>query len=514
MKETIKNNKLSFVLILAAFLFGIIYIRTFTPHLEGDGKEYIMQTVAFQNHFSFGVTTEDIEQAKTEFYNEADDLNEEYYVNQWNHMHEYGDAKYSNHYGSYSALVMPVKLIVMAFGAYPIWAFFITNLILYISAVLVVFFLLKVNVKKKLIMTMLTIFNPALFYLSWTHSEVYLYAFVVIGLVFYYNRQFGRAIFFLSVASMQNLGVLPFAMMVGIDLIVEKIKEYTVNNNKFKLIDFIKQYALSIIPYGLCYIPGMLPLFSTFVKFHTFNLVADAARENKYLFDKAWAYLTDLNLGILPYEPVILLLFLIMIIIGLKRCTREALINLIGVGSMIYIIANQLQINCGMQNIMRYNVWIIPMMIFFVICNWEKIWKTERALLLAGLSETVITTVVISYILIGWGSFSCVQFAHWTNALMQAAPGLYNPTHGIFYSRALGGETYYHAEPIVYTTGDGRARKILLSKEAEEIFYSDSWLLCDENGNEIDKTTLKTVSVDEGDYKYINLTGNIYHIEK
>jgi len=511
MKETIKSNKLSLVVMVLFCIFYICYCQTFSPHVSGDGLEYIMQTVAFQNHLSFGITVEDIEQAKVEFYREADFLNTEYYDNPRNNMHEYGNVKYSNHFGAYSALVMPIKLIVTALGMYPIWAFYITNFLLYFFAVLVIYFALNVDTKKKCLIILLTIVNPALFYLDWTHSEVYIYAFTVIGLVFYYNKQYARSILFLNIAAMQNLGILPFALVVGVNLIIDKISEYIRVNGKFGLKGFLKEYTTKIILHGFCYVPGVLPVILTFFRFGTVSLVADVARESKYLIKKALDYIFDLNLGIFPYEPIILLLFIIMIVIGLKRYTCDSLLNLLGIGGIFYIISNQLQINSGMQFIMRYNVWIIPMMIFFVILNWEKIWKTEKGLSIVGISECIITAVITMYITFGGGYFTCNQFSPWAKWVMNIAPGLYNPTHGIFYSRVTGQESYYSAQPIIYTNNNGHVRKILLSAQAEQIFYSDSWLLTDDVGNTVDKKSLRKVFVDEGDYAYINLKGNYYH---
>ena len=493
MKEhnQMKRDAAPIIIILLSAVIGFIYINSFTDVLKGDAE-------AFGDHFSFGITAEDAERAKLDFYNEADVLDEAYNINPYRHLHEYGDQKYSNHYGAYSALVVPVKMVLKAFGGYPVKAFYYTNFLLYMAAVVSVLFLSEADSKQKLIIILLLIINPAVFYLSWIHTEIFIFSFVVIGLVFYYDNKHGRAIFFLSVASMQNLAVLPFAMMVGIDLIVQMIRKYR------------KTAVFKALPYALCYIPGLVPVISTYYRFHTINLVKEVSMENRYLLHKAFDYAFDLNLGIFPYEPVILLLFILMAVAGLWKCTEKSLINILGVCGMVYVISNQLQINCGMQYIARYNVWIIPVLIFFVVMNWREIWGSDKMLYPAAASELAVTAFVILRIWSGVWDFSCNQFAPWTQRIMSIAPEIYNPSHGIFYSRVAGKETYHSDRPAVYTDLDGHVRKILLSSDAHDIFDSDEFILVDTEGNEIDKERLQRITIDEGDYTYINITGDVF----
>lgn len=506
MRQFVKKNRIHIWLIVAFLIVGILYLSRINPSIQGDGKEYILQAISFRNHLSFGVTALDLADAQKEFYTVADDLERVY--NMDNPMHPYKGARYSNHYGSYSALVMPVMCVLETFNIYPLWSFSITNLILWLSALLVILFYLKASSCVKLCVLLLSIINPIAYYLQWSHSEMYIYAFIVIGLVFFYNKQYGRAILFISVAASQNLGVIPFAIMVGIDFIIQCIIDYKNNNEIFMVKGFLKNYWYRIIPYGLFYIPGLMPIVSTYMKFHTINLVKDVAMEHNYLFSKAMNYLFDLNLGIFPYEPIILILFIVMLVIGLKKNLRVSLINLIGVGGMLYVVSNQIQINCGMQQIMRYNSWIIPIMIFFVVMNWNTIFPAKkRALFIALGIQVTFLLALLSYTMLGSGSFGYLEFAPWTKSVLDKYPQLYNPTHGIFYSRASHIETYYSPNPVIYTNSNGNVRKILLSKEAEDVFYSDDFQLTDRDGRNIDKTTLSTTAIDKGDYKYVNMTG-------
>ena len=504
-------SKISLAFIAVSFIAGLLYLKSFSPNYRGDWKEYLMQLSAFENHFSFGITEKDIEKAQLDFALEAEELGYEYYVNPSNHLHEYKDAKYSNHFGSYSALAMPAKKMLTAFGKYPLWAFFITNYLLYATAVLTVFFGLKIEPEKKFFILLLSVFNPAIFYLDWIHSEVYLYSFVVIGLVFLYNKHFRLSVLFFSIAAMQNLAIVPFEMMVGInyvfDLAIASRKEYKTINLKH----FVKKNWWKVTSCGLCYIPALISPASTYYKFHTINLVKDVRMENKYIVHKAIDYLFDLNLGILPYEPVILLLFIAMILIGLKKKTMESAVNLLGVLGILYVVSNQIQINCDMQFIMRYNVWIIPIMIFFVVAYWDEIIGKKKIFRAACISEALITFSVILFVFFGNG-FTSNQFAPWTKKVIEISPSIYNPTHGIFYSRVAGEEIYFDNKPVEYYDGKGRLKKVLLSNEAKNLFYSDEFKVFDESGDLIDKEKLKKIVVDEREYTYININKPAYGV--
>ncbi len=514
-KNNFKNNKLATLIIILIAIVGAFLIRTFPPDWKGDGVEYILQMTAFQRHFSFGVKEEDVEQAASDFYLSSDAIRREY--NNRTHMHISGDSRYSNHYGTYSALVALVNYPASALGLYPVWSFILTNYFLWIGSALGILLFLKAEKKKKTWCVLLSLVNPVMFYLSWTHPETFIYAFTVSGLVAYYNKHYARSILCLSIAAMQNLAVLPFSMMIGLNYIIDCIQQYRKKNNRFLLSGFIKQYGPRILPHGLCYFPGLLPIFSTFIRFGTVSLVADVARENKYLLHKAVDYLFDLNLGILPFEPVVLFLFLIMIVVGLVKCQRPAWINILGIVGMLYIIANQKQINSASQHIMRYNVWIIPILVFYVVMNWDGFIHANHGKMLFRVlmgTEVLITAVMFIYTELGDGGYVSYNFAPWTKVLMDWHPELYNPTHGIFYTRATGNETYNASFPVAYCDEDGHAKKILLSKQAEQGFEMDTYHLVNEKGEEQNKTELSRKKVDEGDYTYINLSENLYMLKK
>ncbi len=498
----------SLAAILSFFIGSVVYLTTITPSAPGDGHEYIMQTVAFQNHFSFGVSPEDFEEAKSQFYQNQEGIYNSYTNPAYMAFDERGWA-YSNHFGAYSAMVTVIKLLLLKLDIYPLWAFSITNLILWMAALLVVFFFLKADDKIKFCILILLMLNPVFYYLNWAHTEIYLFAFEVIGLVFLYNKQYIPSILAFSVSAMQNVGILPIAAIAGISYILDCYDRYVRENQDRNVIQFIGKYWKKIIPYGFLYLPAFLPIIISYYRFGTFSRVADIAMENKYLLHKAAGYLFDLNLGIFPYEPILLIAFIVLILLGFRKYPKDAILNLLSITGILFIITRQRQINSGMQGIMRYCVWIIPVMIFFVVFHWPPVNGKRFGLVIASVAESVFTAALVSYCVWFGGAYNEIRFADWTKALIDAAPQMYNPTHGIFYSRTLGRELYDSPVPVVYENEQGYVRKILLSKAAETQFFGESFLLIDEENNQIDKNALKGCPVDEGDYTYYNFNGEI-----
>lgn len=503
MKKFININKWPILLIILFLVMGIVYIPSISLQVYADGNEYLLMSVSYQNHLSFGVTEEDLEEAHRQFYNHST-----YFQTVYNGMHPYKDARYCNHFGIYSALVMPVKLILISLNIYPLWAFVITNYLLWLAALLVILFKLNCDIRRKTLLIALMIINPVFFYLDWAHTEVFMFSFIVIGLVAYYNKHYGRAILFLSIAGMQNVAICPFAMMIGIDYIISRVNKFSETNGHFHLLPFVKQNWIKIVPYGFLYIPSLLPIIDTYTKFGTFSLVADVARENKYLLKKAYDLVFDLNLGILPYEPIILIAFIVMVVVGLIRRSRIVVINMLGLAGMLYVFSNQLQINCGMQFIMRYNIWIIPILIFYVVMQWNIDHKNNEIFLYGiCLTEIALSSMVICYLTWGGGAFTAQQFAPWTKLVLDKNPALYNPTHGIFMTRTLGVETYSTDKPVIYASKDGYIRKILVNSEDMDKGIPH---LIDFSTREVfDLSREKHNAVDEGDYQYINLHGKI-----
>lgn len=508
-KESYKNICKVLIIIFGIMLMGVvIYIE---PYISGDGKEYILQTEALANHFTMDIREEDFISLNKNYNKYIEYFQEGFNIPG---LHTATNGKtYSAHYGGYSIFVLPVKLVLKLLDLNQLRSFQIVNAIFYIIALLTVYKFLKTSYKNKCILLILLMANPALYYITWTHTEIFSFSLMTLSLVYFYNKSYKRSIFYISLAAMQNPAIIMFGAIIGIDFLVNLYKKRkdsfleTKQGSKYTIYKFIKENIVDIIKTGILYFPFFLPIIQTFINFHKLNIVASVARESEYILEKAIGYFFDLNLGILPYTPVILILFFIFVLIGFYKRTYNTVLQLIGIIGIFYVICNQKQINSGMNGIMRYNVWIIPIMIFFIIMNKEAFLLKDKFINKILICSALIT----SYIFLVSGNFICsqfsaVQFSPWTKMIMNNIPEIYNPYHGIFITRTLNQESYSINYPVIYRDYDDYVRKILVTedtaKQLNHMFI---------NGSIEDISYLnKEVSEISGDsYKYINLNKKI-----
>lgn len=106
----------------------------------------------------------------------------------------------------------------------------ITNAIFFILSLWVVYLFLNIDNKKKIFLISLLMINPILWYLTWTHPEVFCYSLIIISLTCYFNKKYKLAMLFSALASTQN----PPLMILNAIYILKYFKE---NIKKFQYRD-------------------------------------------------------------------------------------------------------------------------------------------------------------------------------------------------------------------------------------------------------------------------------------
>lgn len=473
-KKERRYKILGLCLIVLFFLFFCFMSLKDQAQVRGDGYEYIAQVEAWINHQSMDFREEDYLSIRSD-HGENLELTTRNWL-QYTDRHKYianNGKQYAPHFGGYALVVVPGKMLFKALGITPVKSFPATNTMMYTMALMVIFFCAKISFEKKFYLMLLLVFNPAVFYISWVHTEIFSFAFAVIGLVFFYNKRHKTSILFISIAAMQNVSLMFLGMAVGLDYwreIIQKSKQYDVSGKlmgKQTTIQMFKDYKFDIMRAGMCYLPGLLPVIHTMINFGKINLVASVAMENKYLLQKTWAYWTDLNLGIFPYVPLIVIIFIVQIILVIRKKIWYVFLHILSIGGIYFIVSHQIQINSDMEGIMRYNVWVIPILIFFIIYNgdifsWSSFFKKT-------LTASAAITMVVICLAMGLfhgnrRTFVPLDFAPWTEIILKYVPRLYNPYQGIFISRTVHREQYGSSIPIVYKDSEGYIRKILMPR--------------------------------------------------
>jgi hypothetical protein len=174
---------------------------------------------------------------------------------------------------------------------------------------------------------------------------------------------------------------------------------------------------------------------------------------------------------------------------------------------MLFIVAQELHINCGMAYIMRYNVWIMPFMAFFNVYNI----KPGPSTAVFGISGAWSLFIMILVTIVSTPNLN-LDYTILGRFVINNFPSLYNPPVGIYYSRTLTEETYYCKFPVPYYDDEGNLRKILVTPEAEEFLDNGEWTIYDPSMQPVDFRDLPSTNINGEEFTYINITEDGYHM--
>ncbi len=372
------------------------------------------------------------------------------------------------YFPTYSIACIPLVLLFLFLGLPASYGFIFTNLLLEMILLYAVFRYLKVNDKCKLLLILLLSINPIIFYYFWISAEVFLYAFLGLTMICWYNRWYKRAAIFVSLAGMLN----PTIMSVGLIMIAEYIFLQLKNEKNRNLKTFLKE----LIAYGSCYIIGLIPMgYYLYHIGHINTTISDVGFVNgtESTWFRFWAYFFDWNYGIVPYEPLILVLAMALLIVAIWNRQWRYIIFIAAFLVNVFLYSIMTHINSGMSGIARYNAWSISILIFAVCLFLDNLIKRRRIYQIASIllyfNVFFVAVVVYYYGPVAANHTIPVTMNPIAQWVLHYCPVLYHPLPSTFYSRVNridGG--YQYETPIVYKAEDGCVRKILVNVEDKE----------------------------------------------
>lgn len=462
------------MILLYLLIFGIlmlVYCSVYTPYPVGEWDDYTFPVASLLNDHNFSISDSDVA-----FYKElfpvwaqyADSYSLSGYTAK-------GGGEISWYFPVYALACIPFTLLLKCTELPTVYAFPFTNLFLLMLAVAWMNKYLKASDRTKLLMVVLLTLNPIVFYISWISAEVFIFSFLVIGLTCWYNQWYRRAAFFVSVAGMLN----PTIMSIGIVMIAEYLfYMFRSKTDEQSWGAVIKERVPGVIGYGCCYIIGIVPMIYNYYNTGHINLTASYSSFThgaESTLSRFFAYLFDLNFGVLPYFPVIFLLsFFLLAIAILKRNVRYIewflafIINVVLYSFMVHI-------NCGMSGISRYNAWGTVLLIFAVVLIGMKAVPSDKIKKVCSgaiwLGVILTATIVFSYGPNCASKTSYIEFTPIAEFMLDNYSELYHPLRSTFNSRTThidGG--YQYETPIAYSSEkDGYVRKILASENDKEV---------------------------------------------
>lgn len=479
-------------------IYGIImliYCSVNIPSPQGEWDDYtLMSASLIAPEHNISITESDIVMHKKLFPEWSKDI--EFYGLSGYTARDGGEMAW--YFPTYSIVTLPFIFVLHIMKLPAIYAFSYTNLSLLLISLLVVLYCLKVEKKKKILLIAALSLNPIVFYIGWPSAEVFIYAFLVMTMVFWYNRWYKRAALSVSIAGMLN----PTIMCIGFLMIAEYLlvlwKDKKENDNVFV---YIKQNTFKIFKYGACYIVGLIPMIYNYYNVGHINLTASNshyvyARETTV--ERFWSYIFDLNYGLFPYFSVIVSGAMILLIIAVVHRHWRYLEWMSALVITIMLYSLMAHINSGMAGISRYNSWGSVILIFAVCLFYNEIIRNDKfnnVIKLFLYMGTILTGVLVFYY--GPDKASNTSFLNLTpiaRVVLDKNPRLYNPLPSTFNSRVNhqdGG--YDYVTPITYSANDGYVRKILATSNDKAVLAgykslagNDEWLEA-----QIDKLTSK-----------------------
>jgi len=501
-----------------------------------------MQPIIIVGEFgSYTLTTTALQYEHTIYFSDKtfDNLHEHFpdYYNGL--LHNFGSSKNFSHYPvsrngefvkasfyfpAYSASCIPVSMIMDFLGKNQSYAFIITNILLLIASLLVVFKYLKVNTKTKFFLLLTLSINPIIYYIIWPSAEVFIYAFVVMSLVFFFNKAYRRSAFFLTIAGSMNITIMALGFFMIIIFFIDLQKE---KGNGSSFIMTIYNNISCIIKYAASYIFIFLAfIYNYIISGNIFSTVQSGADFNNYYFDRFFAYLFDFNFGLFPWFNIVFLLYVVIIIIAILRLKYHYF--LLAAGHIFVTLGFALMdhINSGMSGISRYNAWIAPVMLFITVIYFfeENIdFKTIRYFSLNKLitnypiikSGVIILSVFLTTFLmffLGFQAYRHIQYMIMqrpASFILNRVPDLYNPLYSTFISRVEhrdGG--YDYREPVFYidsrTNHKDQIRKILI-RRSEKDTIKNFLIFDDKNSSLYFESKIKKIKEKGSEFIYLNI---------
>lgn len=494
MKFDIKKLTKIYLFVYAVGLITAITILSVylnTAPIIGEWDDYTLPIASIFNDKNFSITDSDILKYKEIFPRWGTEIDIHYLSGQY--ARNGGELTW--YFPTYAIACIPFVAILKLLNLQTEYAFSYTNIVVLMASLVVVYRYLNVDIKKKAILILMLSINTINLYIYWPSAEVFMYSFIVMSLVFWYNKEYKRAAIFISIAGMLN----PTIMSIGLIMIGEYLFNlYRNKKGNESIIQFIKKNFIEIVSYGCCYIIGLIPLIYNYYQIGYINLTAASGygQGKETTISRFWAYIFDLNFGYLPYYSLVLVIAVILFVLAIIKKQYRYNFWIVAFIINTFIYSKMAHINCGMAGIARYNAWCVAILIFAVCLFFEQIVNHKKIRNIINIL-LICSTVLTGLITFTYGIFR-INPRYMTpiaTYVLDKAPALYNPLHSTFNSRVNhidGGYTY--DTPVVYTADDGYIRKILATEKDKDTLLTDYMSMSEYNdwfADEVNKLTDK-----------------------
>ena len=410
------------------------------PVVEGDGAEYVLMCESFYRHGSPSLRADDVEALRA-------------WAGPWWSAREapvlgayFAGAdgrRYAWHFWGASLLAVPARALLAATGADPLRALPLTNALWLAGMVAVVLLVPAAEPGRRALLATLALASPVLPLLRWTHPEPFAFAAAVMALALHAHAP-RVAIACAAVASWQAppLFVLVLLLWGRSTLPAARAGEW-------------KAAALSTA----AALPMALPPAFFLVLFGTPNLAARQSfmSVSDLSLRRAVDLALDLDLGLLPHTPGIIVLAAVLLVAAFARGRWRDFGTQLLVTAAVAAVASTLNPNWNnaTSGPSRYAIWLLPLVL----------WAVGSAGRLSTAVLAAATALQVAILAARGGPLAPVDYLRHSAAarfVFDSWPALYSPTHEIFVERTTAREDGFPPPPFVHRDGEGRCRKALL----------------------------------------------------
>lgn len=447
----------SVVLIVFSMMFGV------DSHW-GEWDDYSLAAISIINEQDFGISQSDIAKAKEWFPKWSEDI-DHYELS--GYYDKSGGQELAWYFPTYSIVCIPFLLLLRVANLPAEYAFRMTNAAVMIYMLFFVYRNCRLKKRWKWLLLFLLSASPIVMYIPYVSAEVFLYAFLVMGSICWVNREFCKAGLFVSVAGTLN----PVIMFVGIVMIIDFLGYYYV---QWKCVGmsgirvFLNNWK-KIFRYACCFVPGIVPMIYNYYEIGHINLTAsmDSFLQSKTTtLQRFWAYLTDLNFGILPYYGILFIVGCVVFVLSLLQKKYRFCGMMVAFLGVMYLYSIMVHINSGMSGIARYNGWNVAILIVMTIYGTSEL--IDKKYIGIGICVgNVAALCVIGFLLVKKVNY--MYMGPVAQVVLNHCPALYNPLPSTFNSRINhidGG--YDYVLPLYYQDENEEIRKILVSDKCVE----------------------------------------------
>ena len=316
--------------------------------------------------------------------------------------------------------------------------------------------------------------NPIAFYFGWPSAEACIFAFVGMSMAFWAERSHAPAALFAALAATLNVVLLVLLAAICLHWAYERVF-----SSEPRRLSRRSRRELAVLACAI--LIACLPLAYNYANAGAVNLTAAHASflsgNGNSVLERFWAYLVDLNFGLLPYYTLLLVGAVAGIPLAIWRRNAVYLLWMFVFLALVAAYSFMSHINCGMSGIARYNAWSAVVMLFALFCELEL--PPMRQRLSRGVEAAAACLCAVS---IAWSGSLVLEYGPFMSSkanyvsmtpvaarVLEQAPGLYNPLHSTFNSRTVHVDGGYSIQtPVVYADKDGNVRKLLVQESDRE----------------------------------------------